>query len=148
MNHRQCAASLTETLEEALPKLNAIDDAKSAVPPAPGKWSKREILGHLIDSAANNHQRFVRAQQTARLEFPPYAQDEWVTLQYYNQRPWPELVALWCEYNRHLAHTMAHCDPENLDTPCVIEYENPVTLLWLMTDYLDHLNHHLKQILS
>lgn len=148
MNHEQCAASLIATVEETFPKLKAIGDAESAAPRAPGKWSKREILGHLIDSAANNHQRFVRAQQVSKLEFPPYAQDEWVTFQHYNQRPWTELVALWCEYNRHLAHIMAHCDSEHLETPCVIEYENPVTLLWLMTDYLDHLNHHLKQILS
>ena len=70
------------TLEETLPGLNAIGAAETAQPRAPGKWSKREILGHLIDSAANNHQRFVRAQQSPRLEFPRYAQDDWVAVQH------------------------------------------------------------------
>lgn len=148
MPHQQCAEKLIATLEDTLPRLNAIDPAESAQPRAPDKWSKREILGHLIDSAANNHHRFVRAQQTSRLEFPPYAQDDWVALQHYKQRPWSELITLWYEYNRHIAHTMAHCNPDALNTPCVIEYDDPVTLQWLMTDYLDHLNHHLKQILT
>ncbi len=148
MNHTQCATALNAILEDTVPKLNAIGAAESAQPRAPGKWSRREILGHLIDSAANNHQRFVRAQQTSPFEFPPYAQDDWVALQHYNERPWSELIALWQEYNRHLAHVMASCNPATLETPCIIEYSDPVTLQWLMTDYLDHLNHHLKQILS
>ncbi len=148
MIHKGCAEKLTEIVEASLPKLTAIGAAESARPRAPGKWSRREILGHLIDSAANNHQRFVRAQQMSRFEFPPYAQDDWVSLQHYNERPWPEIIALWCEYNRHLAHVMAHCNPDALNTPCVIEYAEPVTLEWLMTDYLDHLNHHLSQILE
>lgn len=148
MNQHECAEALIVTLEETLPKLNAIGATESAEARSPGKWSKREILGHLIDSAANNHHRFIRAQQTARLEFPRYAQDDWVTLQHYNERPWPELIALWCDYNRHLAHVMAHFKPDALDTPCVIEYDDPVTVQWLMTDYLDHLNHHLHQIIT
>ncbi len=148
MIHRQCAARLLGTIDETVPELEAIGEAESARPRAPGKWSRREILGHLIDSAANNHQRFVRAQQTARLEFPRYAQDDWVALEHYNDRPWPDLIALWREYNRHLAHVMAHCNPDALQTPCLIESDDPVTLEWLMTDYLDHLNHHLNQIRS
>lgn len=148
MINRKCAESLLAIIEASLPKLEAIGVAESAQPRAPGKWSRREILGHLIDSAANNHHRFVRGQQTVRLEFPPYAQDDWVALQHYNERPWPELVSLWDLYNRHLAHVMAYCTAEALDTPCVIEYDEPVSLHWLMTDYLDHLNHHLEQIVE
>jgi hypothetical protein len=148
VTQQECADALNATVERTVPKLQAVGDAQSAEPRAPGKWSPREILGHLIDSAANNHHRFVRAQQTDRFEFPPYAQDDWVALQAYNARPWAELVALWAGYNRHLAHVMARCKPDALDTPCIIEYDEPVTLEWLMNDYLDHLHHHLHQILE
>jgi hypothetical protein len=60
-----------------------------ALKPAPDRWSKKEILGHLIDSAANNHQRFVRAQGTPRLEFPGYEQEFWVATQAYASAPGP-----------------------------------------------------------
>ena len=69
---------LTQTIARELPNLRAVDDNRAAIPRGPGKWSPREELGHLIDSAANNHQRFVRAQSTPRLEFLNYEQEFWV----------------------------------------------------------------------
>src|SRR5262252_10395120 len=89
---------------DAADRLHLIGEAAASRRPAPGKWSKKEILGHLIDSATNNHQRFVRAQISDELTFPGYEQDEWVRRQDYNSKPWNELVELWRLFNRHVAH--------------------------------------------
>jgi hypothetical protein len=112
----------------------------------PDKWSRKEILGHLIDSVANNHQRIVRAQLAGALEFPPYAQMDWVRVQAYERAAWASLVALWTAFNRHLAHVIAAVPVEKLSTPCRIGDRDPVTLEFLITDYIRHLEHHLKQI--
>ena len=124
--------------------------------PAKGGWSAKEVLGHLIDSATVNHQRFVRAQWQD-LVFAAYAQDDWVQSQQYQSAPWIELVALWREYNRHIARVMAAIPQDvrlrehrihNLHeiTMNPAPKDEPATLDYLMRDYVDHLQHHLKQI--
>jgi len=116
--------------------------------PTPKEWSKKEILGHLIDSAANNHQRFVRAVNKVAAQFPTYDQNEWVRIQRHNERPWPSLVALWSAYNNHLSHVI-ECIPEDAESsPCNIGKEDPVPLYLVINDYLRHLRHHLKDILG
>jgi DinB family protein len=140
------AEALAAALSAALPGLQAISEAESARPRAPGKWSPRQVLGHLIDSAANNHQRFVRARTAEALTFPGYAQEAWVEAQHYNERAWSELVELWTVLNRHLLHVMERVPPDRLDVPCQIGDGAPVTLGWLMSDYVRHLRHHLAQI--
>ena len=114
-------------------------------PRAPGKWSRKEIIGHLIDSASNNHQRFIRAQQVSTLSFPPYEQNHWSASQHCNERPWADLLNLWHAYNAHLAHVIEHIPDAHLSVPCVIESNAPVTLEFLVTDYVVHLRHHLGQ---
>ena len=86
---------LRERVSQAAPALLSLSGADSARRPAPGRWSPREIVGHLIDSASNNHQRFVRAQLDDNLVFAGYAQDRWVEVQRYQEAPWVELVELW-----------------------------------------------------
>ena len=124
--------------------------------PAKGGWSAKEILGHLIDSAAVNHQRFVRAQWQD-LVFTAYAQDDWVDAQKYQDAPWIELVALWREYNRHLARVMAAIPIEvrlkerrihNLHEIALkpAPADQPATLDYLMRDYVEHLQHHVRQL--
>jgi hypothetical protein len=118
------------------------------IKPAPNEWSKKEILGHLIDSAANNHQRFVRAVNQVAAQFPTYDQNEWVRIQRYNERSWPSLVALWSAYNNHLSHVI-ECIPEHAkSSPCNIGKTDPVPLDFVIKDYLRHLGQHLKDILN
>lgn len=145
------------TVEEASARLLSMTEAEARAAPAEGKWSAKETLGHLIDSAANNHQRFVRAQLREDLVFEGYAQDDWVRVQVYGEEPWPLLVNLWKLYNLHLAHVCRNA-PEserlrprrehNLHeigwAPAV--REEPATLEHLMRDYVGHLKSHLRQI--
>jgi hypothetical protein len=128
------------------PRLRAFPAQETARRPAPGKWCRREILGHVIDSASNNHQRFVRAQLAAELSFPGYAQDDWVRMQGYEAEPWDQLVTLWAAINRHLAHLVGRIPASRLSTPCGIGGKPPISLEALVADYIRHLEHHLGQI--
>jgi hypothetical protein len=151
------ATELRQTIARAVPRLLALDDERTRLRPAAGKWSPREIVGHLIDSASNNHQRFVRAALQDHLEFAGYAQDDWVALQQYHDAPWEELVTLWASYNQHLAHVMTSI-PEatratvhtrhTLDRVAfkAVPSGAPTTLDYFMDDYVRHLQHHLRQI--
>ncbi len=115
--------------------------------PQPDKWSKKEILGHLIDSAANNHQRFVRGQ----IEDIPtifYQQDQWVSVQVYQTESISVLILLWESYNRHLVHVIQNIIPANLERECRGKDGTAVTLAFLIKDYVPHLEHHLKQIVD
>jgi hypothetical protein len=103
-------------------------------------------MGHLIDSAFNNHQRFVRAQLSSSLSFPGYTQDSWVTAQGYQDKPWAEILTLWAEVNRHLAHVIGRISRHRLVTPCAIGEGAPVTLRFVLEDYVRHLHHHLAQV--
>jgi hypothetical protein len=105
-----------------------------------------QVLGHLIDSASNNHQRFVRAMLQPSLDFPGYDQDGNVRVQAIHEAEWSLLVSLWAAYNRYLAHLIEHLPASKLDTPCRIGARDTVTLAFLVSDYLTHLCHHLYQI--
>ena len=127
-------------------RLRQIDDVTAAKRPAPGKWSKKEILGHLIDSAANNHQRFVRLQLMGRIDLPGYDGDEWVRVQRYQDRPWREIVDLWQVYNTQLASLIRNVDVTSLRHIWHTPDGQDVNLEFIMRDYVVHLRHHLDQI--
>lgn len=127
-------------------RLIAMKEQDVSKPLSPGKWSKKEILGHLIDSAGNNHQRLVRAQLSEELEFPAYVQTDWVQTQNYSDESWRLLVDLWCAYNLHLAHVIANIPPEKLTVPCKIGDNNSMSLEELIAEYVRHMEHHLKQV--
>ena len=114
--------------------------------PVAGKWSPKEVLGHLIDSAANNHQRFVRAQQTDALTMPGYEQNHWVSSQGYQDADWSHLVALWTQLNLHLADVIARIPSSKYSVPCTIGGDAPVPLEAIVVGYRDHLHHHMAQI--
>ena len=139
------ATELRSVVDSASERLNAVADEAARLRPAPGKWSRKEIVGHLIDSAANNHQRFVRAQEAGELVLPKYEQDHWVSVQRYEDAPWPDLIALWRLYNHHLARVIEAVPADKLTVRCAIGPNEPVTLGYMIEDYLAHLKHHLRQ---
>jgi hypothetical protein len=141
-------ARLEELLRTVPRRLADVPDDTAAHKPAPNRWSKKEILGHLIDSAANNHQRFVRAQSTPRLESPRYEQEFWVAAQSYATESWPDLVNLWLLYNRHLLHVVKAMPAEVLSHECVITGYAEMTLEALIVDYVRHMEHHLTQLVA
>jgi hypothetical protein len=140
------AADLRRTIDAALAVLQDMSEAEAERPRAPGKWCPKQVLGHLIDSAANNHQRFVRGQQGSELVTPAYAQDHWVDCQGYTARPWRELTALWHAYNHHLAHVIERIPPDRARVRCTIGANQPVTLAFVAEDYVAHMRHHLGQV--
>ena len=140
------ALSLRSEVDAAEPRLRALSEAEASSPLAPTKWSPKQVLGHLIDSAANNHQRFVRAQATAELRLPGYGQESWVATQHYTLRAWTDLIELWSAYNRHLAHVIAHIPEDMRKVRCLIGDNPAVPLSHVALDYVGHLQHHLRQI--
>ena len=145
-----------EYLLESYAKLLLISDGEASSK-QDGKWSKKEILGHLIDSASNNHQRFVRAQFKEDLVFLGYDQDEWVRVQNYQYVNWYSLVELWKGFNFLIAHLAVEIPDEILlaerkkhnlfDIASVAIPENkPATLDYFIRDYYVHLKHHMEQI--
>ena len=141
------ADRLAAILDTTPARLSAISPGDAARRSGPDRWAPNEILGHLIDSAGNNHQRFVRAQIFASVDDPGYDQNQWVTTQNYAAEPWPELIQLWTAFNRHLLHVMRNVRESALETPISIRGAAPVTLSHVMIDYVRHLEHHLDQIL-
>src|SRR5512135_1273839 len=125
MSVTAAADRLAEVLASAPAKLAAISDEDAARRSGPDRWAWKEILGHLIDSASNNHQRFVRAQLFPRFDDPGYQQEQWVAVQHYLEEPWPDLVNLWLLLNRHLLHLMRNVDAASLETPIVIGAHEP-----------------------
>jgi hypothetical protein len=140
------ANDLLSTVKAALSALQAMPESHAVTPLAPGKWSPKQVIGYLIDSAANNHQRFVRGQAGGELTLPGYDQDRWVTVQDYQDRAWQDVIGLWDAYNRHLAHVMARIPPDRREVRCTIGADAPVTLAFLAQDYVRHLRHHLGQV--
>jgi hypothetical protein len=147
---------LRTAVETATPRLLGLRE-HSAERPGSGRWSPREIIGHLVDSASNNHQRFIRGQFQDTLVFPGYAQDDWVRAGRYQDAPWDDLVALWRTFNLQIARVMAAVPDEirlrermthNVDQIGfeTIPQGRPATLDHLMRDYVAHLEHHLRQI--
>jgi hypothetical protein len=111
-----------------------------------GAWTRLQILGHLIDSAANNHQRFVRAIAEGDLVWPGYDQEEMVRVQQFGSTTPSLLIALWESFNLYLARLITVIPERRLAARCVIGASEPVTLEFLVTDYVAHMQHHLRQI--
>jgi hypothetical protein len=144
---QEVATHLLEIIEKFLPVLEKISDEEASIKPLPNKWSKKELIGHLIDSACNNQQKIVRTINNPNLQMVGYMQDEWVYVQNYNKAKWGDLLSLWAFYNKHIAHVIANVNPLYLNHEVSIEGSSPFKLSFIMQDYPEHLKHHLKQIL-
>ena len=144
---KKVADELRQIVADVVPKLRSISHHPDlAVRPRPAKWARKEILGHLIDSACNNQQKFVRMKQQAHLDFPGYAQDDWVDLQNWADADWSKMITLWEVYNDHIAYLIENVEEEFLDNTITIEGAGPFRLGFIMPDYVEHLKHHVKQI--
>jgi len=143
---KELSQELIAVVNAAEPRLRAISAVESSKPVLSGGWSSKQVMGHLIDSASNNHQRFVRASLQPALDFPRYDQDGCIRVQAPEEADWTLLVSLWATYNRYLAHVIARLPASKLETPCRIGPADPVTLGFIATDYLTHMVHHLRQI--
>lgn len=140
------AVRLQIILDTVPAQIAAIGEPALSLKPGPEKWSKKEILGHLVDSAANNHHRFIRAQLEQPYTIVPYAQNDWVKLNAWQEQESAQVIRLWEIYNRQLAAVISRIPEKTLENTC-ISGEEHVTLGWLITDYVDHLEHHLRQII-
>ncbi|MBW8683105.1 GNAT family N-acetyltransferase [Chitinophaga rhizophila] len=144
--HYDVAAQLLEVVNFAAPLLREIPESVAAERPSRYKWSSKEIIGHLIDSAINNNVRFIRSQQISLLEIPGYSQEFWVKGQAWQLSTWQELIDLWVGMNKHLALTIRTIPAAALNNLIRINEKEPVTLQYVVTDYLHHLKHHLSQV--
>ena len=146
-----------ETILDATSRLRSISPEESRNKPAPDDWAPIEILGHLIDSAANNHQRFVRSQFTDDLFFQGYEQNNWVNSQNYLDESWPDLIQLWSYYNLHLHHVASVMPADVLTKPRYKHNLDEISFVgvnpgessnmeYFIRDYVVHLRHHLGQI--
>jgi hypothetical protein len=141
------ATSFRELIETTEMRLRSLSEEDANRARAAGKWTRKQIVGHLIDSAANNHQRFVRLQLQETLTLPGYAQADWVRVQHYELESWVDVVNLWSTYNRHLAHVIY-----TMCTKCMGRVwhkegsAEEYTLEFIVEDYRSHLEHHLGQI--
>ena len=158
-SYEQFLEDFRDTVVSAKARLGDMSETESRQKSSPDDWSPAEVLGHLIDSAANNHQRFVRAQFTDDLVFSGYQQNQWVDSQKYSDEPWSDVIQLWSAYNLHLLH-VASVIPEDVLTKArsphtldqiafnLVDKNDPATLEYLIRDYVDHLRHHLNQIFA
>jgi hypothetical protein len=159
ISYEQFLEGFRDTIVTAKARLADMSEEQSRRKVSADDWAPIEVIGHLIDSAANNHQRFVRAQVTDDLVFPGYEQNHWVSSQKYQDESWSEVIDLWSAYNLHLVHVASVIpkdvltkarSPHTLDQIAfnLVDKNSPATLEYLIRDYVDHLQHHLNQIFT
>jgi DinB superfamily len=140
--------NLLEVIDCETTALSRISEQEAAAKPSARAWSKKEELGHLIDSAANNHVRFVAASLQPSFHGVGYEQDAWVERHGYNDMPWADIVDFWRRYNHFLVALVRRIPEDRLDTPCVLGDSPAVTLRFLIEDYQLHMQHHIDHILE
>ena len=152
VNTKECSSTdliceeLIELVQAYSTRLSVLDEPTVVHKPSPKRWSIKQVLGHLIDSACNNHQRFIRAQNGEQLKFADYDQNHWVASQNYDECSWAQLIELWRLYNLHLAHVIRQIPDNKMRIKCTITPNEPVSLSFLVEDYLEHMKHHLNKI--
>jgi hypothetical protein len=147
MNLQTALSQLEKHIQEVFLQFKQVARDAMLQKPAPDKWSKQEILGHLIDSAINNLKRFTDAQY-----FPQpytvmrYNQDELVVINRYQQLPWEHLLQLWSILNKQVLYVARNIPAEKLAYTIITTSGESKTLEWLVIDYVEHMEHHLKQL--
>src|ERR1017187_3805829 len=142
------SARLQRAIAEEEPRLRAISDSAAAAGPPGDAWSKKQELGHLIDSATNNRVRFIRAALDGQFVGPSYDGRGWVDMGGYRAIPWSDLIGLWKALNQALAAVLERIPPERLSAECRIGEHPAATLEFVIDDYILHMQHHLDHILN
>jgi len=140
------AVESMQRLIEVLPARFKAIPPEAAADRLDGAWSVKMELGHLIDSAANNHQRIVRAQLEENPSLPGYDGEKWVEVQAYQDRAWDELIALWEALNRHFLAAARSVPQDGWARTCTVAGSEPMTLQFLLEDYISHLRGHLEHM--
>jgi hypothetical protein len=137
---------LRALIDEVPIRLNKLPSSQVELKSSPSKWSPKEELGHLLDSAANNHQRIVRTQLEDKPKMPGYDGNAWVKLHRYQQRSWPEMIELWRALNQQLLVSAEAVPDDAWSRTCTIDDSHPLTLKFVVEDYIGHMIHHLRHI--
>lgn len=147
---KKVAHELTSIVSEFAEKLNSFSEKEFAEKPNAEKWSKKEIVGHLIDSGQNNLRRFIVCQYESSPPKIVYDQDFWVQANNYQSMTGGDVIALWILVNKQIANVLTSMDPKNYSKLCDSNrYETKMnTLEWLAIDYVKHLKHHLNQVIE
>jgi hypothetical protein len=142
----QALNSLHGLLQSVPDRLRGLSQDTVASRSAPSAWSPKEELGHLLDSAANNHQRIVRAQLEDNPAMPGYEQNRWVAMHAYQSRDWEELIELWRALNRQLLAAAEAVPDSAWSRSLTVDGSEPLTLQFVFEDYVAHMVHHLEHI--
>jgi hypothetical protein len=142
----QTLNSLRQILQLVPNRLEKLSREAVERKPSPSAWSPKEELGHLLDSAANNHQRIVRARFEDNLDMPGYEQNRWVASHNYQHRDWQELIDTWETFNRQLLFAAETVEGAAWSMRLSIAGSEPVTLQFVFDDYVAHMLHHLRHI--
>jgi len=144
----ELGASFLDRIQMAASELSRVDEDHSLMEARPGGWLRKQELGHLLDSAQNNHQRIAVAAVSGSFEGPGYGADEWVGLHGYESFRWADLGSFWLARNRMLAHLVGRLTEQQLAAKVKVGDGEPVSLQALIEDYLGHLEHHVRQIVA
>ncbi len=135
-----------DVIASGVRQLSAISDADAAAHPKPDAWSRKQELGHLVDSALNNYARIIRVQSESAPSLPNYDADVWVERRGYQEEDWKRLISLWASVNEHMLAAARRVPASALSRTCAIGGSAPLTLGFVIEDYVDHLVHHLQHI--
>lgn len=144
---KETAADLISTVDEFYQNHRGTEDIRASRRPVPSEWSLKEIIGHLVNSASNNHQRFMGLQFVREMQFPEYLKFhlEWLNAEKFNSMGFQDLFLLWRQFNVFISHVISNLDPGSLGNVAEVHDGKKRTLEWLATDYVRHLKDHLAQ---
>ena len=144
----ELATSFRAGLDEIRNALAAVPENRAGEPSRAGGWTRKQIVGHMLDSAANNRQRFVRAAIDGSYSGPGYAQEEWVDAHGYAEQEWETLKHWWEVEHEILTAVVDRITDDQLVAQCIVGDHAPATLRFLIEDYLRHQRVHAGQLKS